>query len=87
MDDNFVEQLVVVGYLPLEWFFADRLNFVAFSTMLTGLSSNFYETAFAKYLLDQFWHVAQREIVLKQFIPYLIFLSIAIYSFHLALDK
>ena len=60
---------------------------MAFSTLLTGLSSNFYETAFAKYLLHEFWDVAQREIILKQFVPYIVFMCIAVYSFHLALDS
>mmetsp|Transcript_20161 Transcript_20161/g.27243 ORF Transcript_20161/g.27243 Transcript_20161/m.27243 type:complete len:87 (+) Transcript_20161:1541-1801(+) len=46
---------VEVRMLDLTWFFAEKKNFEAFTTMLQGLSNKAYSSELVEYVLDQFW--------------------------------
>ena len=54
-DEITVKRPVTMRYVDMEWFFADRKNFVAFESMLLGLPNSVYTSEFMNCLLDQFW--------------------------------
>ena len=41
--------------LDLRWFFAMRMNFIAFSTVLAEMPVSFYSSKFTILMLDHFW--------------------------------
>ena len=80
--EKLLEQLVKVSILDMRWFFVGRTNFVALSKFIKNLPNKFYETTFVLLMLTRFWKKIQREIILKQLLPYLVFISVAILFFH-----
>jgi len=58
---------------------------VAFTTILNELPHSFFSSQFVEYLLNQFWPQAQRSIVIRQFLPYVLFICSSVYYMHLQL--
>ena len=76
---------VIVEALDLRWFYTDRKNFVAFSTILATMPVSFYSSKFAILVVKHFWDETQKTIVKKQFIPYMIFVVVSTVHFHSSL--
>ena len=53
----------------------------------SNLPFHFYSSELIKYTLNQFWAQAQKEIVRKQFLPYLAYTTAAVFYFHQQLKK
>ena len=77
-----MEKKVIVEILDLRWFYSQRQNFIGFSTILSKLQWNFYATSFPTLLLDKFWAPAKKEMIWKQFVPYVCLVIFAVNYFH-----
>ena len=58
--------------IEMNWFFADRRNFVAFSQYLKNRPNKVYSSWLIQILMTQYWATTQRELVYKQFLPFII---------------
>ena len=65
---------ITVRVLNLEWFYRDKKNFSAFTTLFDGLPNQVYSSEFLTCLLDQFWEKEKDKILKRRFVPYLLFL-------------
>ena len=46
---------VIVERLDLRWLFAQKKNFIAFSTILTVMPVGFYSSKFISVILNKYW--------------------------------
>ena len=73
---------VSVQKLNMEWFYKDKMNFVAFSAdCLQKLPNTVFTSQFVQTLLDLYWPKTQKAIFLKQFLPFCVFVILSIGAF------
>ena len=71
--DNIVNAIKVRKF-NLTWLFRDGQNFTDLVSILTETDrKEILATEFVKFLLDEFWSSYKRELVLRMFIPYMLY--------------
>lgn len=63
------------------WFFKDKKNFISFTELLRDLPNRVYSSLLLQSLLARYWDETQREIIKKQFIPFICFTILSIIHF------
>jgi hypothetical protein len=81
------QQLIEVRIMHMMWFHAEQGNFKTISRLLTNHKNVFYDSLFIKLLLEFFWAKVQREILVFQFLPYLVQTITAIMLMHYQLSR
>ena len=76
------ERPVSVGILDMRWFYRHNKTFAAFSLQLNSAPSSYYASEFIECMLDQFWEKAQKEIIKRKLIPYIVFITTTAFYMH-----
>ena len=76
--NDWLDTPVSVRRLDLSWFYSDRKNFYSLARSLQNQTSRFYTSEFVTYLLELFWAQSKRTILIRHFLPYLMFVIFSI---------
>ena len=76
---------ISVRVLDMQWFYTNNHNFVAFSRQLEDMPNSLYSSEFIECLLEENWDALQKTIIIKLFIPYLLYAFSSTFYMKLAL--
>ena len=73
---------VVVRMIELPWLFVDRRNFVSLTAFLLNMPNKLYNSLLLDTLLNRYWEETQKEMIYKQFLPFICFAVMSILHFN-----